>query len=724
MKISIKNVAAVLLFVTLSFIPQRIVSAEGVSADSTIRMTPGNEVKDKVLLINSYHLGLSWTDAITSEIEKKLEEESRCELYVEYLDAKRHPVPAFENQFYSLLKVRYSKEKLKAVIVSDNNALAFARRYRVELFPDTPIIFCGINNFSDSLIDSTGWFTGVVEKTDAASTFRVMKKINPKMRSCIIIGDNTPTGEAEISAARQALGTETEGVKIIYWINLSTRILLKRLSELNPVDDAVLLTVFNRDKNGRYFNYEESGRLITSNTTVPVYGLWDFYVGVGVVGGCMASARDQGLAAAEMALRVLNGEDHSRIIIKRESPNRILFDYPAMKRFNLKESQLPEGSIVRNFPHSFINDNIGIIVMGLLLIFSEGAALFFLFWFYLKSRKKATKDLENSEKNYRVLVDNSFDIIYRINFDGVLTFASSSWTLLLGHNIADVIGKPYTDFVHPDDAELCRDFIRKAVNSSERQSGVDYRVKHADGSWRIHTSGAVPVRDDSGVFTGFVGIAKDVTDRKNSEDEVKKLLKEKELLLKEVHHRIKNNMCTISGLLYIQVDSVKSEEAAAALNDARNRVQSMLGIYDKLYRSDDFRKISSKDYLTSLISGIHSTFPGASEVGIEMNIEEYILDSEILFPVGIIINELISNVYKYAFPLKSKGVINISFTGKSDNLIEIIFKDNGVGIPAEALSGESSGFGMNLVKVLVEQISGELQLIHNNGTEYRISFPV
>jgi hypothetical protein len=158
-----------------------------------------------------------------------------------------------------------------------------------------------------------------------------MKTINPKMRSCIVIGDNTPTGDAEIAAAREVLGNETDGVKIIYWTNLSTEVLFKRLKELNRKDDAVLLTVFNRDSDGRYFDYEEISLLIAANTNAPVYGLWDFYIGNGVVGGRVANARDQGLEAAEMALRILNGEDHLKIMIKRESPNTTMFDYRRCK---------------------------------------------------------------------------------------------------------------------------------------------------------------------------------------------------------------------------------------------------------------------------------------------------------------------------------------------------------------------------------------------------------
>jgi len=148
----------------------------------------------------------------------------------------------------------------------------------------------------------------------------------------------------------------------------------------------------------------------------------------------------------------------------------------------------------------------------------------------------------------------------------------------------------------------------------------------------------------------------------------------------------------------------------------------MMVIYDKLYRSSDFRHISAKDYLTNLIMGVSSTLAGASHVEIEMEIEEIILDSEILFPVGIIINELMSNVYKYAFPERKEGVVRISFLRKSDRMIELSFQDNGIGMPQEVISGESAGFGMNLIRILVKQIDGDLRISNNNGIIFNISF--
>jgi two-component sensor histidine kinase len=231
------------------------------------------------------------------------------------------------------------------------------------------------------------------------------------------------------------------------------------------------------------------------------------------------------------------------------------------------------------------------------------------------------------------------------------------------------------------------------------------------------------IRGKNGHPESILGEARDITERKNADDKISRLLKEKELLLKEVHHRIKNNMHTIASLLYLQADSLKDVSAVTALTDAYNRVQSMMLIYEKLYKSSDFREISAQTYLTELIDGITSTINTSTNVEIIKSIEDCPINTALLFPVGIIINELLTNSFKYAFPENRKGRITVSLT-KRDNIIAIKFADDGVGIPRSVIDLESKGFGINLVKILAEQLNGKLNISSKNGTEYSITFPL
>ncbi len=212
-------------------------------------------------------------------------------------------------------------------------------------------------------------------------------------------------------------------------------------------------------------------------------------------------------------------------------------------------------------------------------------------------------------------------------------------------------------------------------------------------------------------------------ERRDAEEKIKNLLKEKELILQEVHHRIKNNMNTISGLLALQESAMEVPAAVDALGDARSRVQSMMVLYDKLYRSDDFKEVSVKEYLPALISEITVNFPNSRIVKIESSIEDFILDVKILVPLGIIVNEIITNIMKYAFSGRDSGIITASAAFKDGHAI-FALGDNGIGIPESITIENSTGFGMQLVGMLTEQIGGKIKIQRGDGTRFILEFDV
>lgn len=206
-----------------------------------------------------------------------------------------------------------------------------------------------------------------------------------------------------------------------------------------------------------------------------------------------------------------------------------------------------------------------------------------------------------------------------------------------------------------------------------------------------------------------------------SEQAINALLEEKEILLKEVHHRIKNNMNTICGLLMIQAETLEEESAKNVLYDASTRVQSMMVLYDKLYRSEDFRAVSLKDYFPTLIDEIIDNFHSPANITVLKEIDDIILNTDILSPLGIILSELLTNTMKYAFKGKSDGIIKVSASQDSDN-ISFTVEDNGVGIPSDMDIRNSRGFGLQLVSMLTEQISGTIKFNSSNGTSFKITF--
>ncbi|MBN2231914.1 MAG: response regulator [Deltaproteobacteria bacterium] len=297
-----------------------------------------------ILLLHSYHQGLSWSDGITAAVMEEFAAADSAEIHVEYLDAKRYPHEQNSDLRQQFYRARFADRHFDVIIACDNYALEFVRNHRRELFPATPVVFCGINHFRDELIDTSGWYTGVLEKTSPGRTIELMRQLHPGLQRCAVIGDHTVTGRAELAAAREVLGTTYDDIAISYWENPAPDDLAEKLHRLRPEIDAVLLTVLNRDAAGNYYTYETSGRFIAAQAPCPVYGLWDFYLGTGVVGGHMTSARDQGQLAARLAQRILAGEAPADIPIIRESPNRDLFDIGRLDAFGIRLSDLPDNA--------------------------------------------------------------------------------------------------------------------------------------------------------------------------------------------------------------------------------------------------------------------------------------------------------------------------------------------------------------------------------------------
>jgi two-component sensor histidine kinase len=206
-------------------------------------------------------------------------------------------------------------------------------------------------------------------------------------------------------------------------------------------------------------------------------------------------------------------------------------------------------------------------------------------------------------------------------------------------------------------------------------------------------------------------------------EKIRNLLQEKELLLREVHHRIKNNMAVIASLLSLQSSMLNDSSAVSSLEDARSRVQSMMVLYDKLYRSGDFRKISTKEYLITLIDEIVGNFPNLQLVTIKKKIDDVLLDAKTLSPIGIILNELLTNIMKHAFIGRENGIIGVTFLVKETH-VTLIVEDNGIGIPESIDITTSTGFGLQLVGMLTKQLEGTIRIERKNGSQFILEYYV
>jgi len=214
----------------------------------------------------------------------------------------------------------------------------------------------------------------------------------------------------------------------------------------------------------------------------------------------------------------------------------------------------------------------------------------------------------------------------------------------------------------------------------------------------------------------------DIRERRQAEDVIKRSLEEKEVMLKEIHHRVKNNMQVISSLLSLQAKGVADSTVKAMLEESRNRVSSMSLVHEKLYQSKDLAYIDFKDYLQSLVAGIANTYK-RHDVVISVDMEPVALDVNVGIPCGLIVNELVSNSLKHAFPDGRKGTIILGINKNSEGNYVLFIADNGIGFPTEVVFRKTSTLGLQLVNVLSAQINGNIELSQEEGTRFNVTFP-
>jgi PAS domain S-box-containing protein len=335
--------------------------------------------------------------------------------------------------------------------------------------------------------------------------------------------------------------------------------------------------------------------------------------------------------------------------------------------------------------------------------------------------KRAEEALRESEESYRSLVETSPDAIF-LHEEGKFVYLNPAAVRLYGAGTAEELyGKSAFDIVHPDD----RDGIRKRTASILATGAPaplkEMRIVHRNGS-------IVDVEATAGVsyYRGkkvIQVIQRDITERKQAEEKIKASLREKEVLLQEIHHRVKNNLQIISSLLYLQSTRTEHPEAISALRESRDRVKSMALIHERLYESPNLASIDVGGYVRSLVSDLRRSYiTEDSSVRLTVNVGDIPLGITEAIPCGLIINELVSNAMKHAFPKGRDGEITIRLQRAGANQIALTVSDNGIGFPEQVDFRKSPSLGLTLVNSLVGQLEGSIELDRSKGTAFTIRF--
>jgi len=327
--------------------------------------------------------------------------------------------------------------------------------------------------------------------------------------------------------------------------------------------------------------------------------------------------------------------------------------------------------------------------------------------------------IKESEIYYRTMFENTGTATIILETDKTISQLNTEAVNLSGYTKEEIVNKKkWTEFVDNNDLERLNYYFDSRKKSLTAPTKFETKLINKDGDVRdiFVTIACIPGTDKE------LASILDITELKNAEKDLQASLKEKDVLLKEIHHRVKNNMQIVSSLLNLQTHYVDGDETQNVLRESQGRVKTMAMIHEKLYRSNDFTHIKFDEYIEKLVSDIfYSCDVKEAKIEPVLNVEEVTLNIETAIPCGLIINELISNSLKYAFPNDASGEISLSLTRSGENY-ELTISDDGVGFPESLDFRNTDSLGLQLVTNLVDQIDGQIELDIDHGTKFSIVF--
>ncbi|MDY6966043.1 MAG: PAS domain S-box protein [Halobacteriota archaeon] len=341
----------------------------------------------------------------------------------------------------------------------------------------------------------------------------------------------------------------------------------------------------------------------------------------------------------------------------------------------------------------------------------------------ITERKKADEALQESEERYKTLVRTSPEAITVSDLKGVITEVSEQTLELHGFGSPEeLIGRNAFDLIASEDHERAMENLNKTLEG-ESARNIEYTLLRGDGSSFIGELNAALVKDAYGRPKEFIAATRDITERKLAEEQLKRSLKEKEVLLREVHHRVKNNLQIISSLIDMSSMRIQDRQAINLLNDARDKIHSLALIHTQLYRSKRFDRIEMAEHIQKLVGYLKTVYTEKKGITTVVEIPDIYLSITQAIPFTLVINELVSNAFKHAFKEGEEGTIEISIQKPAKGIIHARVKDDGIGINSEVDIFKTESLGLKLVRTLVKkQLHGKIHIESKNGTEFTIIF--
>jgi len=341
----------------------------------------------------------------------------------------------------------------------------------------------------------------------------------------------------------------------------------------------------------------------------------------------------------------------------------------------------------------------------------------------ITDRKRAEIALIESEEEFRAIFDGVVDGIALLDLTGKIVRINKRILDVSGYSEQEIIGSRFQilKMFTPGSLAKMGSLFPKIISGQEI-SPIEI-TGHAKSGRKYVLELWSSLFKKSGKTIGILAVMRDITNRIEAEEKLKESLSEKEMLLREIHHRVKNNLQIVTSLLSLQSKSVEDENTKDILHEIQGRIYSMATIHEVLYQTEDLAKIEFDDYIQKLTKHLFKSYAiNPDKIGLKLELENISLSIDSTICCGMIINELVSNSLKYAFPANQQGVIKISAKTTPGDKKVLIVSDNGIGLPSQVCLQELDTLGLKLVRILAEQINAELEYDRTDGTKVTISF--
>ncbi len=340
----------------------------------------------------------------------------------------------------------------------------------------------------------------------------------------------------------------------------------------------------------------------------------------------------------------------------------------------------------------------------------------------ITERKQAEQSLLEAEAELKHIIEVVPGIIAKVNaHTGYFTYCNPALSSILGFSPEEFLARPFIEFVHPDDRQSTINEVEKQLKGSPLAM-FENRYICKNGSYKWLEWRATAADEKEVIYAA----ATDITERKAAEEQIKRSLREKDVLMQEIHHRVKNNLQVVSSLLSMQARTTRNKEAIDVLSKSQSRINTMALIHTQLYESGDLSELNMKEFVGTLSEELFRSYPvTGTKITHIIHVTDRKFPISVGMHVGLIINELLSNALQHAFGEGDEGKIEVSLTASDSDRVNLRVSDDGVGLPVGFDIDKTGSLGLHLVKILVEdQLQGKLEVISDGGATFNMEFGI